>query len=129
MALFTKKHQHFTGLLKTFTPLGEDASTVEEERIGIQTTVDQELRWITPHLAPVADASLRLARANAVAVADIILDDGTVLASNVRHLSPGIGEVRGVAPSDRPRRADPRPGHGLRPGPRRRCRYLPRPSD
>ncbi len=80
---FEKKQHHFTGRVKTFTPFGEDAISKTEEVLDIQTSVRKELAWIKDFLAKAIDIHLHVAIGNTAAFADIILDDGTVLAIGV----------------------------------------------
>lgn len=80
---FEKKQQHFIGQTVLFQPVEEGKQPVEETNRKIQTTVRKELRWIAGILTPVLDTGFQIDKANTQAVADIELEDGTVLAKNV----------------------------------------------
>jgi hypothetical protein len=83
MGTFDKKRHHFEEKRTTFTPSGEGQQAVTEAMLDIQTTVQKELAWIQPHLRKALDASFRVAVTNQFAVADIRLEDGTVIASGI----------------------------------------------
>lgn len=85
-ATFASKRHHFTQRVVTFTPTsdnGDGAQAVTEESLDLQTTVAKELRWIGNIIAPAIDAGLKVADANTRAKANIVLEDGTVIAENV----------------------------------------------
>ncbi len=99
---FEKKRHHFTAKIKTFTPLGDDSPAKTEEELTLQTSVTKELAWLAPYLAKSIDAHYHIAVGNMAAQADILLDDGSVLAANVPastllELETFIDELRGFA--------------------------------
>ncbi len=82
-ATFEKKHHLFTGKVKSFTPNGEASATKVEEQLDIQTTVTGELTWLKPHVTPWIDNIFHIAQGNTDAKADIVLDNGQVIATAV----------------------------------------------
>lgn len=82
-ATFSGKRHLFEEKLVTFTPNAEGSTKTTESQTPIQTTVTKELEWFGKHLVKSLDASLQVAVANTKASADIVLDDGSVLARSV----------------------------------------------
>ncbi len=82
-ATFDGKPHHFTEKKVTYKPREEASDVVVEDQLDLQTTVPRELEWIAPFLITSLDASYQVAEANTVARADIVLDDGTVLAAGL----------------------------------------------
>ena len=80
---FEKKRHHFSESLKTFKPKEEDAPSIIEEQLDLQTTVPKEIDWLTPFMVKALDASYQVAEANTGARADVVLEDGTMLLSNI----------------------------------------------
>lgn len=80
---FNKKRHHFGQKLVTFRPLDEKQQPVVEEQSDLQTTVNKELTWISGQIAQSLDVSFQIAKTNQTAVADITLEDGSVLATDV----------------------------------------------
>lgn len=80
---FEKKQHLFTGRIKTFTPFAEDSQVRVEEQVDIQTSVISELAWLKGHVTPWIDNILHIATGNTRASADIILDNGDVIALDV----------------------------------------------
>lgn len=80
---FEKKQHLFTGRLKSFAPFGETAIAKTEEQVDIQTGVLTELAWLKQHVIPWIDNILHIAEGNTDAKADIILDNGLVIATNI----------------------------------------------
>ncbi len=79
-----KDKQHlFSEKRVTFKPKNADAPTVTEEQSEIQTTVRDEIKWISEILSKAWDASYHIDMANVEARADVITEDGTKLLSNV----------------------------------------------
>lgn len=76
---FEKKRHLFTESIVTFRPLAEGAPPVTEAQSTLNTTVPQELRWISDIWSKAIDGAYSIAEANTVARADVILDDGKVL--------------------------------------------------
>jgi len=120
---FEKKLHHFGEKRVTFWPL-EGGDPVNEEQRDLQTTVKSELEWLKPFLVKGIDAGHQVAVANVIAKADIISEDGTVLAKDVPatsllelekrireiqdvcHAIPTLDPVRGFV-------ADPARGEGV----------------
>lgn len=80
---FEKKRHLFTEKLVTFHPDGEGAVSVTEEQLDIQTTVRKELAWLADLWAKAIDTAYQVDLGNTAARADIVLDDGTVMATSV----------------------------------------------
>lgn len=80
---FEKKRTHFSEKLITFTPIEEGASPETTEQLAIQTTVAQEIAWISGFLAKAIDSSYAIDLANVEAKGDIVLEDGSTLISGV----------------------------------------------
>lgn len=99
---FEKKRHLFEEKRLLFTPNAEGAQTVTEQQSDIQSTVRKELDWIRPHLAKALDASYMVAEANTAARADIVLEDGDVIAKDVPatsllELQKRLAEILGLA--------------------------------
>lgn len=80
---FTDKRHLFAEKLVTFTANSENSTAQPEEQSSIQTTVREEIKWLTPILAKSLDASYQIDLANTLAKADIETEDGTTLLHNV----------------------------------------------
>jgi hypothetical protein len=83
METFKKKVHHFTEKQVSFQPFEEGQPPVVESQLDLQTTVKKELVWLAPFLDKAIDAAYQVAEANTSARADVVLDDGTVLLSNM----------------------------------------------
>ncbi len=80
---FQKKRHHFEEKKVTFISNAEGAQATVESQSDIQTSVKKELDWISSFITKSLDASFQVAAANTHAKADIILEDDTVLATDV----------------------------------------------
>jgi hypothetical protein len=80
---FEKKRHLFTEKVVTFTPSVEGGVEVREEQLDLQSTIPFELLWISGIWSKALDAAYQIADANTQARADVILDDDTVLLTNV----------------------------------------------
>lgn len=80
---FEKKRHLFGSKVVVFTPNAEGQPAETSVESDVQTTVSDELKWIANHLAKAYDVSYQVAEANMSARADVILDDGTILATSV----------------------------------------------
>lgn len=76
---FSKKRHLFGERIQTFIPLSEGAEAVTEEKSDIQSTVDQEMDWISAHLAKSLNVQYQISEANTQARADVELEDGRVV--------------------------------------------------
>jgi hypothetical protein len=95
---FEKKRHLFEEKRTTFTPVEEGAQAVTEEQSDIQTTIPSELQWIAALWSKAMDTSYQVAEGNTRARADVVLDSGAVLLSNVPatallELEKRMGEV------------------------------------
>lgn len=137
---FEKKRHHFGRKLVTFKPIADGQPTVTEEQSDIQTTVGAELKWIGTMLADSMDVAFQIARTNQEAVADIVLDGGTVLAKAVPatallELEKRTNEIHALVvaiPTLDPAKAfapDPQEGRGIyraRPETKTRTKKVPK---
>lgn len=100
-ATFEKKRHLFEEKRKTFTPIDEGAPAVTEEQSDIQSTIMSELRWLANIWLKALDTSYQVAEGNTQARADVVLDNGTTLLSNVPatallELEKRAAEIQGV---------------------------------
>jgi hypothetical protein len=80
---FEKKRHLFQEKLVRFSPLGEGKEPQTESQSSIQTTVRDEVLWLSNLLAKQVDCSFAIDIANTEAKGDIILDDGKKLATGI----------------------------------------------
>lgn len=83
MGTFEKKQHHFTEKIVSYRPFEESSQAVVESQLDLQTTVIKELAWISEFLVKSLDVAYQVAEANTVARADVTLDDGTILLSQI----------------------------------------------
>lgn len=98
-ATFSSKRHLFEEKRKSFTPTVEGYQPESAIESTLQSTVKEELDWITPFLAKGLDASLQVAEANTQARADIVLENGQLIATGVPatallELDKRIAEVK-----------------------------------
>lgn len=74
-ATFEKKRHLFEEKRTTFRPLAEGEPEVTEAQSDIQSTVPQELDWVSNFFVKALDASYQVAEANTQARADVVLED------------------------------------------------------
>jgi len=82
-ATFEKKRHLFEEKRRTYQPSQEGATPVVEEQSDIQATVASELRWLADLWSRAVDTSYQVAEGNMQARSDVVLDDGTILLSQV----------------------------------------------
>ena len=82
-ATFEKKRHLFSQKLTTFTPIAEGAKVETREQSDIQTTVKKEVAWLSEILVKAIDSAYAIDVANTEARADIVLEDGSIIASGV----------------------------------------------
>lgn len=80
---FDKKRHLFGEKVVTFQSNAEGVAAVTEEQSDIQSTVKTELRWIAGIWSKALDVAYQIAESNMGARAQVVLDDGTVLLSNI----------------------------------------------
>jgi hypothetical protein len=80
---FVKKRQLFEETRKVFTPLGENVQPKVEEEKAIQTTVGQEIDWISKYLAKAVDVAYQIDLANREAAANVVTDNDEILLKDV----------------------------------------------
>ncbi len=80
---FEKKRHLFEEKRVIFTPMEENAKAVVEAQSDIQSSIQKELNWFSGFFAKALDASYKVAETNMSARANIILEDGGVLAESV----------------------------------------------
>lgn len=73
---FEKKQRHFSEKIVTFLPVEEGVEPVTEEQLELQTSIRQELSWISGHINKALDTAFQVAVGNTVARADVVLEDG-----------------------------------------------------
>ena len=78
-ATFEKKRHLFEETRKTFTPNGEGAVPVVEEQKDIQSSVVDEIKWISKHLSKALDVAYQVDLANTEAKADVVLESGEII--------------------------------------------------
>lgn len=83
MNTFEKKTHLFAEKTVSYKPYGENEQTAVESQLDIQTTVPKELKWISEFLTKSLDVSYQVAEANTIARADVILEDGSILLSQI----------------------------------------------
>lgn len=83
MGTFEKKQHHFSEKIVTFFPSEEGAPPVVESQLDLQTTVKKELKWISDFIIKSLDVSYQVAEANTIARADVVLETGRTLLSQV----------------------------------------------
>ena len=79
---FKDKRHLFSEQVIQVNPFKETEKSSEERQSTLQSTVPQELKWVSETIAKAIDASMMVDNANTVAKANIELD-GQVLAANV----------------------------------------------
>ncbi len=82
-ATFGSKRHLFEEKRKAFTPTVEGLMSENTVESTLQSSIKEELDWIAPFLTKALDASLQVAEANTRAVADVVLETGETLATNV----------------------------------------------
>lgn len=78
---FEKKGHHFTKKVVTFKSNEEGKPDKVESQLNLQTSVRKELEWIAEKMAKAINAGHQIDVANTAAVADVVLEDGTILLS------------------------------------------------
>ena len=76
MKTFADKRHLFTETRVTFKPLEEGAAAVTEQQSDIQTTVADEVKWVSKILAKAWDAAYQIDMANTLAKANVVDEDG-----------------------------------------------------
>ncbi len=81
---FDKKRHLFEERKKSFTPNEEVGGAIAiEEQQDIQSTVAGEIEWVSKHLAKAVDVAYQVDLANTNAKADVLTEDGTILAKDI----------------------------------------------
>lgn len=75
VSTFEKKRHLFEEKRTTFRPLAEGEAEVTEAQSDIQSTVPQELDWVSTFFIKALDASYQVAEANTQARGDVVLED------------------------------------------------------
>ena len=99
IATFQNKRHLFAEKMVTFLPAEEGAAPQTEEQLDLNTTVRDELKWVSKFFQKSLDASYQVCEANMSARADVTLDDGTVLLAGVpatalMELTKRVGEMQ-----------------------------------
>lgn len=80
---FDKKKHLFEEKRSSFVPNKEGLLPASEVQSDIQSTVPQEFKWISGIMTKAMDTSYGVAEGNMLSRADVIMDDGSVVLSNV----------------------------------------------
>lgn len=80
---FEKKPHLFKAHKKCFTPIEEGALSTVEEQLDIQSTVAQEIEWVSKSLAKAVDVAFQVDLANTTAKASIETETGEKLADDI----------------------------------------------
>jgi hypothetical protein len=83
MSTFKNKTERFMERTVSYKPYEEGAPTVVESQLDIQTTVPEELRWVSGFLIGAINSAYLVAEANTEARADVVLDDGSVMITSL----------------------------------------------
>jgi Asp-tRNA(Asn)/Glu-tRNA(Gln) amidotransferase C subunit len=83
MGTFEKKTHLFSEKTVSYKPYEENSQTTVESQLDIQTTVPKELKWLSEFIVKSLDVSYQVAEANTIARADVVLENGTVLLSQL----------------------------------------------
>jgi hypothetical protein len=78
-----KKRHLFSERLVTFHSNEEGKPAATEEQSALQSTIHKELSWISGIWSKALDGAHAIAEANTKARADVVLEDGTVLLTDV----------------------------------------------
>lgn len=124
MATFEKKRHLFTEKTVTFKPLEENALSVREEQLDLNTTVPKELKWVSEFIVKALDVAHQVEVGNTTAKADVVLEDGTVIlkdvpATSLLQMEKRLNEIRefvGAIPTLDPAKGfspDPDRGEGV----------------
>jgi len=76
---FTRKHEHFNGQTRKYTPLQEDGMPLADEHKPVVSTVKEKLDYVQDHLVRALDCLYQKEFANTLAKADIILGSTVIL--------------------------------------------------
>lgn len=121
---FEKKRHLFEEKRTTFQPKEDGSVAVTEQQSDLQTTVVDELSWISEHLAKAIDVSHQINLGNMAAQADVLLEDGSAILSgvpattllelekSVKHIQDLISQVPTLDPA-KGFRPDPDRGKGI----------------
>lgn len=118
---FEKKRHLFGESLVQFTADAEGAQPITESQSTLQSTVPDELRWVSEFLAKAYDSEATIDEGNTKARADVVLDDGRVLltacpATQLLQLDKRLGElhqfVQGLPTLDPAKGFQPDPDRG-----------------
>jgi hypothetical protein len=80
---FSKKSHLFDGRIRTLHLFDDEAPEVAPEREELDTTVDRKIDYMKGAVVRYLDAVLQKEQTNQEAKADLVLPDGTTLATNV----------------------------------------------
>lgn len=80
---FEKKRTHFMKKTVTVKSLKEGVEDKTEVQMNLQTSVAKELEWISEKLRKAIDTAHQVEVANTQARADVVLEDGFILLSNI----------------------------------------------
>ena len=81
--LYTKKQNHFTARRVEFHSNEPNVPVQTEEKLDLQTSVNQELKWLSEFLIKAVDSSHQVNVGNLTAKADVIMEDNSILLKDV----------------------------------------------
>lgn len=119
---FENKGHLFTKKLVTLKFREDGVDDRTEEQLSLQTTVGDELKWITEKLRPSVDIGHQVDVGNTLAKADVVLDNGEMLLKDVPttsllRLAHRLDEIRELVHSIKT--LDPSQGFDLDPNDRK----------
>ena len=80
---FEKKAHHFSKKLVSFSSSVDGSPDKIESQLALQSTIEKELDWIGEKIQKALDAGHQIDLANTKALADVVLEDGTVFLKQV----------------------------------------------
>ncbi len=83
VSTFSNKPHLFRKKIVTFKPNQEGAAPVTEAQSDIQSTLSKELNWVSEFLTKAMDSGYQIDIGNTKAKADLVVDEGIVLAKDV----------------------------------------------
>ncbi len=79
----TQKPDLFNGHSRTFKPLNDDGERYPDENRKVQSMVSEILRQAADHSKQIFDLEATRDKTNCLATADVVLEDGTILAAGL----------------------------------------------
>ena len=103
VSTFKNKAHHFSEQIKTFKSIEENVTPKQEEIREIQTSVGEEVDWLSKKIVSFIDVGHQIDEANMVARADVVVGDVTLLkdvpTTSLLRLEHRIGEIQKLVTS------------------------------